>query len=277
MFGYVIINKPELKIKDYECYQEYYCGLCQALKHNHGIKSQLTLNYDLNFVGILLTSLYETQDSIKTIRCPIHPLTKKKVRTNKYFDYVSDMNIVLAYYKLEDNVLDDHDFKSKAFKSLLSKEFKKVLAKYPDKVLNIKENLDKIHVLEKDNNLDLDKISGLFGKIMADILVYQDDIFKDDLSKMGFYLGKYIYLIDAYEDVEKDIEDNSYNPFKERFKEDGFDDYCFNILEMMISKSSFYFEKLPIIENVDILRNIIYSGIWTKFELIKKKRLEEKQ
>ena len=67
-----------------------------------------------------------------------------------------------------------------------------------------------------------------------------------------------------------------FTPFKNKFKEEHFQEYCFNILEMMISRSSFYFEKLPLIENVELLRNIIYSGIWTKFELIKKKRMEEK-
>ena len=77
MFGYVVINKPELKIKDYDKYQEYYCGLCQSLKQNHGRRGQLTLNYDLNFVGILLSSLYEPTDKQYLIRCPLHPFHKK--------------------------------------------------------------------------------------------------------------------------------------------------------------------------------------------------------
>ena len=112
MFGYVVINKPELKIKDYDKYQEYYCGLCQSLKQNHGRRGQLTLNYDLNFVGILLSSLYEPTDKQYLIRCPLHPFHKKSVRTNHYMDYVSDMNIVLTYYKLEDDVLDENSLKS---------------------------------------------------------------------------------------------------------------------------------------------------------------------
>ena len=123
MFGYVVINKPELKIKDYDKYQEYYCGLCQSLKQNHGRRGQLTLNYDLNFVGILLSSLYEPTDKQYLIRCPLHPFHKKSVRTNQYMNYVSDMNIVLTYYKLEDDVLDENSLKSKTFKQLLKKEF----------------------------------------------------------------------------------------------------------------------------------------------------------
>lgn len=278
MFGYVVVNKPELKIKDFDKYQQYYCGLCQSLKKTHGKISQLTLNNDLTFVGILLSGLYEPEDTIKKIRCPLHPLHQKEVRLNTYVNYASDMTIVLTYYKLEDDVLDENSQKSKIACSLLKKEFLKVKEKYPQKVSLIFQQLEKIHQLEKENTQNLDEISGCFGKIMGEIMVYQDDVFKDDLYNMGYYLGKFIYLIDAFEDVEKDIKKHNYNPFIERFHNvDTFQDDCFNILEMMISQSSFYFEKLPIIENVDILKNIIYSGIWTKFEMIKKKRMEEKQ
>ena len=236
----------------------------------------MTLNYDLNFVGILLSSLYEPEEKQYWICCPMHPFHKKSVRTNQYMDYVSDMNIILTYFKLEDDVLDENSLKSKSFKQLLKKDFQRVKEKYPKKVNTIKYHLDQIHVLEQKNCLDLDEVSGHFGHIMASICVYQDDIFKEDLYQMGFYLGKFIYLIDAFEDVEEDIKKQTYNPFKEKFKDEHFQEDCFHLLEMMISNSSFYFEKLPLIENVELLRNIIYSGIWTKFELIKKKRMEEK-
>lgn len=275
MFGYVVINKPELKIKDFDQYQEYYCGLCQSLKKNHGRLSQFTLNYDLNFVGILLSSLYEPHENHYFIHCPIHPFHKKRVCTNECMDYVSDMTIILTYYKLEDDILDENSLKSKSLIQFIKKKFKIVKNKYPQKVETIKEHLDQIHYLEQTNCMDLDKIAGHFGHIMAEICVYQEDIFKDDLYQMGFYLGKFIYLIDAFEDVEEDLKKQTYNPFKDQFKEDNFQDYCFKILEMMISRSSYYFEKLPLIKNIELLKNIIYSGIWTKFELIKKKRMEE--
>lgn len=277
MFGYVVVNKPELKIKDFDKYQQYYCGLCQSLKKTHGKKSQLTLNNDLTFIGILLSGLYEPKESIKKIRCPLHPVHAKTVISNDCLDYASDMTIVLTYYKLDDDVQDENSLKSQLFRSILHQEFEHVKNKYPHKIDKIFNQLEKIHQLEKENCTNLDLISGCFGHVMGEIMVYQDDIFKDDLYNMGYYLGKFIYLIDAFEDIEEDIQKNNYNPFKDKFENDNFQDYCYHILEMMISKSSFYFEKLPIIENVDILKNIIYSGIWTKFELIKKKRSEEKR
>lgn len=275
MFGYVVVNKPELKIKDFDKYQQYYCGLCQNLKKTHGKKSQFTLNNDLTFVGILLSGLYEPKETVKNIRCPLHPLHKKTVRTNDCFNYASDMTMILTYYKLEDDILDENSLKSKLFRQILKKEFLKVKKQYPQKVINILKQLDKIHELENRNSTDLDFIAGCFGHVMGEIMTYKDDIFKDDLYNMGYYLGKFIYLIDAYEDIETDIKKGHFNPLKSQFNNSHFDENCFTLLEMMISQSSLYFEKLPIIENAEILKNIIYSGIWTKFELIKQKRLEE--
>ena len=111
---------------------------------------------------------------------------------------------------------------------------------------------------------------------MGHIMIYDNDSFKDDLYQLGFYLGKFIYLLDAYDDIEEDIKKNHYNPLKGKYQNTDFEEKYVNILEMMMSECSFYFEKLPIIENSEILKNIIYSGVWTKYALIKSKRMEKK-
>ena len=114
----------------------------------------------------------------------------------------------------------------------------------------------------------------------ADVVVflYKEDEWKQTLSRMGFFLGKYIYIIDAYEDIEKDLKKGNYNPFSEIYQNEDFDDFVNQILTMMISECAREFEELPIIEDVDILRNILYSGVWAKFQSIrnKRKQVEEK-
>lgn len=115
-------------------------------------------------------------------------------------------------------------------------------------------------------------MAGLFGEIMAEIFVWKQDIWKDSLHRMGFFLGKFIYLMDAYEDIDDDIANACYNPFM-RFRErEDFDDYCKQILTMMIAECSREFEKLPILTHAEILRNILYSGVWCRFEAICEKR-----
>ncbi|MBM6798722.1 hypothetical protein H7U28_07855, partial [Coprobacillus cateniformis] len=93
----------------------------------------------------------------------------------------------------------------------------------------------------------------------------------------GFYLGKFIYFMDGYDDIEDDIKKKRYNPFLDDYKRDDFDDYCYSILEMMISKSAEVFECLPIIENAPLMRNILYSGVWLKYEIKRNKKAEDKK
>jgi hypothetical protein len=119
-------------------------------------------------------------------------------------------------------------------------------------------------------------MSGMFGKVISNILIYKDDEWSEILSRLGFYLGKFVYLMDAYEDVEDDIRKGMYNPLKKLYDSPDFDEECRTILTMMMSECCKEFEKLPILENVEILRNILYSGVWRRYEEVKGKRSKAK-
>ena len=275
MFGYVVINKDELKFKEYDIYHAYYCGLCHSLKQRHGYKGQISLNNDLTFVAILLSSLYEADVKKHESRCIIHPMKKHQYFSHELIDYAADMTIALTYYKCEDDWIDNHNQMKYIYKSSLQSSFDQVYKLYPKKLDLMKMCLDEIHELEKQNCLNIDLVAGLFGKIMGEICVYKDDEWKDELYELGFYLGKFIYIMDAYDDLEKDIKKHNYNPLIQYMDRDDYHDYCFNLLEMMISRSSLSFECLPIIDNEELLRNIIYSGVWSKY-VLKKKEMESK-
>ena len=107
MFGYVTANEPELKVKDYHKYKAYYCGLCQSLKRQYGSAGQLTLAYDMTFVIILLTSLYESETKAESHRCKMHPLKPQPMLENEITEYAADMNLIMAYYHLEDDWKDE--------------------------------------------------------------------------------------------------------------------------------------------------------------------------
>ena len=104
---------------------------------------------------------------------------------------------------------------------------------------------------------------------MEEIFVYQEDIWSSDLRKVGFYLGKFIYLMDAYEDLQKDRRTGNYNPFLPIMGRPDYEENALQILTMMAASASKAFEKLPVLENVDILRNILYAGIWTKYKMLR--------
>ena len=118
-------------------------------------------------------------------------------------------------------------------------------------------------------------VSRCFGELMAELFSYKKDMWEPILRNMGFYLGKFIYILDAYDDVEKDIKNESYNPLIPISKNETFEDDCRNMLTMMMADCTREFEKLPCLQDIDILRNILYDGVWTKFELINTKRKKE--
>lgn len=277
MFGYIVVNKPELKFKEYDVYHGYYCGLCQTLKEKFGYKGQIALNYDLTFVALLLSELYEVKTCKELSRCAVHPLKKYEKYFNECIDYASQMTIVLTYLKCEDDWLDDRKKSRYLYQKCLKRSYQDIKNQYPQKLKAIEVALEQIHLLEKQECYDIDQVAGCFGRVMGEICVYLDDEWKDDLYEMGFYLGKFIYLLDAYDDIEDDMSKHRYNPLMIYYQKEDFDDRCYQLLEMMIAKSSMAFECLPIIENVEILRNILYSGVWSRFELKKQKRMEGKK
>ena len=107
MFGYVTANEPELKMKEYYKYKAYYCGLCRTLKQKYGFLGQLTLTYDMTFLVMLLTSLYECETKREAHRCKVHPVKKQQMLMNEFSEYAADMNIILVYHHLVDDWKDE--------------------------------------------------------------------------------------------------------------------------------------------------------------------------
>ena len=264
MFGYVVINKPEMKFKDFDLYRSYYCGLCRDLKESFGAKGQLTLNYDLTFLAILLDGLYEDNTVESECRCIMHPLSKHKTLRNEYTKYASDMNILLTYYQCLDDFKDDRNKKKKRLAKSLKSRAKRVMEQYPEKSKIIENELKALAEMENRGEENIDFTSACFGRIMSELFLMKRDEWREYLEKMGFYLGKFIYILDAFCDYDEDIAKGRFNALKgvgndrEKIRE---------MLMLVMSECTRNYEMLPIVENNDILQNILYSGVWTGFNL----------
>lgn len=274
MFGYVVMNKPEIRFKDFDLYRSFYCGLCRELREKYGISGQITLTYDMTFVVVLLSALYEPPTQKGTTRCVIHPVCRQPVRKNAATEYGADMNVLLTYYKCMDDWEDEKKFAALGYGKILQRKNNRLSSRYPEKAEKIRKLLEKLSQMEKAGETDIDKMSGCFGQIMEEIFAWKKDAWEDSLRRMGFYLGKFIYILDAYDDVEKDVKNGNYNPFAEKYIMKGFDEQVRQLLIMMMAQTCREFEKLPIIKYTDILRNILYSGVWCRFETIARKRRE---
>ena len=266
MFGYVTVNAPELKVREYEKYKAYYCGLCDVLRKRYGFLGQLTLTYDMTFLIILLTSLYEEPLTVEQHRCKVHPVKKKNFVYNKFTEYAADMNMILTYHHLMDDWKDEKSIPGLVGASALKSVYNKLKKRYPRQSKAIGYWLHRLQQLEAKNETRIDLVAGCFGKLMEALLVYEEDSWTPTLKRVGFYLGKFIYIMDAFDDVDEDIKSDAYNPLKELAGHTSFIEKCAFMLNMMMAECTIEFEKLPCVEDVEILRNILYAGVWKKFD-----------
>ena len=113
--------------------------------------------------------------------------------------------------------------------------------------------------------------------MLAELYVMREDVYAKDLRELGFYLGKFIYLCDCYEDIERDIKKKSYNPLIARSTNETFAADCEQMLSDMMARAALAFERLPLLEDAEIMRNILYSGIWLRFEHASERRKAKKE
>jgi hypothetical protein len=223
MFGYILPEKPELKMKEYELFRAYYCGVCKSIGKRHGQISRVTLNYDSTFLALLLSSLVEERVDVKRERCIVHPLQKRAiVKNNLLIDYAADMNIILAYYKLEDDWKDERSKKSFAVMQVLKPAFRKIRVNHKEKCGIIEARLEELSALEKQKCSSIDEAAEPFAKIMEEIMAYGEVCEEPKIEKilrwMGYNIGRWIYILDAYDDIEKDIREKTYNPFLYQYR-----------------------------------------------------------
>lgn len=280
MFGYININQKIMTEENKEAYQAYYCGLCRRLKSNCGAKGQMLLNYDMTFLVVLLTGLYELSNEVSEITCALHPTKKRTVWMNEATDYAADMNLILAYHNLLDDWKDDKAYTKKAFVKMLDKDYTRIMAKYPRQVKALEEFMRRTEEVERNHETNLDAVAGLTGEMLAEVFCWKEDEWAEEMRTLGFYMGKFIYLMDAYEDYDADLQKNEYNPLVYVSGENGedLDTLIRLLLTSMMSECAKSFERLPILLHADVLRNVLYSGVWSKYEYLqlKKRKAEEK-
>jgi hypothetical protein len=271
VFGYVTIDPGTLQKTALERYQGIYCGLCRTLKQRYGNKGRITLSNDMTFLAVLLNSLYEPYETVSGGNCVFHPAKKQTFIQTEFSEYAADMNIVLAYHKCMDNWADDQSFAGLAQAKLLQGAYQKTKALYPEKCETIAQTLTHIGELEKENIAGVDCLANLTAHMLGEIYAVRNDYWAGALRVIGGAIGRFVYLMDAYEDLPADIRKKRFNPLIGMKEEDQYELTLKDSLSMLISECTGAFEILPLEKDVDILRNILYSGIWTRYEQIQQK------
>ena len=271
MFGYVTASLKELTKEQQLRYNGIYCGICRRIRQQSGNMARLGLSYDIAFLSALLMSLYEPEETSGKNACLPHPIVKKPWVDNVYIRYGADMNVALSYYNLLDNWIDDGKRSAKLLASALEGSVEEIRQRFPRQCEAIEACVAELSRLEKENCANPDTCAACFGRLMAELFVYEEDLWAPSLRQMGDALGRFIYLLDAALDYDKDLKKGSYNPYLAmgtgkdwpRWEE---------YLVLTMGRCTEYYERLPLVQDKPLLDNILYSGIWTVY---RRKRQKE--
>ena len=279
MFGYVIIDKPNILIKDYQTYRAYYCGLCKSIGKQSGSLMRLTLNYDIVFLALLAHNIEDKDPEFKKGHCYIHPIRKiEYIEPNDITLKIADINTILGYYKVLDDVIDNG--KHRGIKSAIKPYYKKAKKRMPEFDSSCDRCYTKLRELEKEK-ADIETLSDCFGEMLmsaADAVTNKADV---ALRKLLFYIGKWIYVIDAYDDIKKDFKNKDFNPFLYSCSE--VNDAFFEKTELkareliydFIDKIQKVYETIKIEISEGPLSNVIYRGLKYRTEDVLKRRGEK--
>ncbi len=274
MFGFVTANWKELTKEQQDRYRGVYCGICLRIKEQAGQIPRVGLSYDMAFLALLLMSLYEPEEISEPLHCGYHPLRKHCRYDNPYIRYAADMNVALAYYNFLDDWKDEGKVTAKLMAKVFGASLERIKAQYPRQCAAMEESIRRLSRLERENCTNPDEPAHAFGSLLAELLVYREDLWQDSLRTMGDALGRFIYLADAAVDYAADKRKGKYNPYiamgagenRDRWEE-------YMILAM--GRCTEYFEKLPLVQDKALLDNILYSGVWTNLRFQSKKAGEE--
>lgn len=234
----------------------------------------MTLTYDMTFLAIFLSALYEPAEAHGQMRCLPHPKEAHDFVRTSMTDYAADMTIALAYFKALDDWQDDRSLPGGLTAQLLKKRYEAVSADYPRQCADLEKNLRALSEVEAAHSDSPDAAANCFGALMASLFVREEDYWSRTLRLFGASLGRFIYMVDAACDYDVDTRKHSYNPvlLMGRQPEDMRD-----VLTLLLGDASAAFESLPIVSDADILRNILYEGVWQSYNEFLHRRAEKQK
>ncbi len=262
MFGYVTASIKELDKEAEKRYGAVYCGICRRIRIQSGQVARIGLSYDMAFLALLLMSLYEPEETAGDRACSLHPIRKRPWIDNRFVQYAADMNVALGYYNFLDDWEDDGKYSAKLLAGQFGKHLPEIAKRYPRQCRAIEDCIRQLSELEKAGCANPDEPASCFGRLMGELLTYEEDLWAQHLRQMGFYLGRFIYLLDAALDYDKDEKKGKYNPYLAMGTGKDWDRWE-EYLVLTMGRCTESFEKLPLVQDKPLLDNILYSGVWT--------------
>ena len=221
MFGYVRTDRPYLFIKDETLYNAMYCGVCKGIAEVSGHAARMGLTYDVTFLSVIMHNILGQDVKIEKQHCLTHRIRAKEMaEVDELTRQLGALNTLLVYYKYTDDINDGDRGRGKR---LWFKEgFQRAKKKYPEIEKIVRDNLAAQGVAEKAGVDSIDRAADASANLLADFSDYVLGEKGTVYTRNLFYaVGKWVYLIDALDDYDKDVRKNAYNPFRLAYKADS--------------------------------------------------------
>lgn len=268
MFGYIKPFKPHLRYFEYEIYSSFYCGLCKSLGKQYGQIFRLMLSYDFTFLGLLDNAYNSRCNSVEKKRCIVHPFKKRCcLCCDNNLDYTTAIAVISVYHKICDEIADRGAVTGIFFRllrTIIKKSYKKAAEKYPVIAQQTEFYMRKQLEVEHNQTVSLDKACDPTAMIMSLMAenISDDEEDRKKLAGFGYHLGRFVYIADAYDDIEKDIKKSNYNPLLLNFSDiNQARSFAMDNIRMSLGQLAEYYSKLNIEKHKDILDNVIYLGL----------------
>ncbi len=272
MFGYITPVKSELRPQDFVLYRAFYCGICVEIGKQFGALPRYTTTYDITFLSVLTHDITHQEVEFFEGRCIGNPFTKKvMVKRNDLLTRLASANILLSYYKICDDILDGGSIKGRIAKTAFSKAYKKAKEILPTVDKIIASRYEELRALEKAKESSIDRVSHSFASLLREVASEVTGKTDENFLGLCYNIGKFVYLIDALDDIDEDSKSGNYNPFlidrefnnRMQFFETNRDEISF-ILAGVVNRATECFNKMQFEQSYTLLKNIVYSGLREK-------------
>lgn len=287
MFGYINVEKERLSKGEYGLWHTFLCGICLSTKKLFGNASRLTSNFDINFFNVLFHSFLNSDVEIYNDRCAASPFKKRPlVRPDEITDKLAYANVILMYFNLVDDKQDgSFGAKKRAAFGLIKKLFAKAAETEPLLAQTVETRYNELRALEKSGCDVLDMVCEPFAALTRDFAVWAlgEEHVNEYILNLCYNIGKWIYLIDALDDLEKDNKRKNYNPLTACFGHtDDARDFVETNRETLdfvfmttLNKTAESFNDCNLAKYVCVLKNVIYDFIRNKTKSVFEKYKRE--
>ena len=270
MFGYIQPDIPHMYVKDGILYKAMYCGLCKSIGKCCGQRARMGLSYDMTFLSAILHNIKNTDVKIEKKHCILHPILKRPIaQDDEITQNVARINTILTYYKLTDDINDEK--KGRLTRSVFKSGYLKAKKQMPELDALVYRYMGRLERVEKENCSSIDQAADPFGEMIASLSDLCLEEYRSESTYNLFYgIGKWIYLIDALDDYDKDIKKRNYNPFyaaygdsnRETMLQKNGEEVQF-ILKSIYAITAESVKKIRFYFNHDLTDNIVLRGIPT--------------